>query len=262
MSLRTLETDGVALRYVVMGDGPLLFLVGAPVGIAGFAGLAERLSARFTVVTHDPRGIGDSGPAAAGPVAPEALAGDLLALIRHLQAEPALIFGASGGAVTGLELLATHPEAVRRLVAHEPPLFTLLADGASVLEKADAAFALAAEDPDAGMQAFADLTEIFGRAVRLPPAPPAEREKNRFFLSRMAPGSVHYRPKFDGLASDRIQVAAGAASVGQPARRAAEALAQRLGSRMLEAPGDHIGPAMQPDAFAAWLTQLVAGDHA
>ena len=39
----------------VRGCGPLLYLVGAPVGRSGFAALAEYLADEYTVVTHDPR---------------------------------------------------------------------------------------------------------------------------------------------------------------------------------------------------------------
>jgi len=45
---------------------------------------------------------------------------------RRLRDEPASVFGNSSGAIIGLELAARHPEQVRVLVAHEPPLFELL----------------------------------------------------------------------------------------------------------------------------------------
>ena len=41
------------------------------------------------------------------------------------------MFGSSGGAVTGLALVARHPGRVRTLVAHEPPLLELLPDAAA-----------------------------------------------------------------------------------------------------------------------------------
>lgn len=37
------------IAYSVMGEGRTLFLVGAPVGITGFSGLAASLSHRFRI---------------------------------------------------------------------------------------------------------------------------------------------------------------------------------------------------------------------
>ncbi len=283
MELQHLELNDVTLAYRVQGTGPTLFLVGAPAGMAGFAPLAARLADRYTVVTHDPRGIGlsrftadaEKTPASedrrlgltnGAPVTPADLARDLQALMRHITDQPALLFGSSGGAVTGLDLLARHPESVRLLVAHEPPLFALLPDADAVLARADAAFQLAASDPNAGSQAFSDLTEALHAThaptprperILLPPGTPQEREKNRFFLTRMAPGTVHARPPLAALASAPLVVAAGRASIGQAARRSSEALAQALGVPLLDAPGNHLAPALEAEAFAHWLTEVL-----
>src|SRR5579884_4324509 len=128
------------ISYSACGAGPRLFLVGAPVGITGFAPLAEGLASEFNVITHDPRGIGHSSRPSGGSVDPQALAEDLADLIRHLSAEPAMIFGSSGGAVTVLALLSHAPELVEKAVLHEPPLFRLLPDAETVLARADQAF--------------------------------------------------------------------------------------------------------------------------
>jgi pimeloyl-ACP methyl ester carboxylesterase len=50
-----LDVPGARLYYERRGTGPLL-LIGSPVDSSGFAGLADR----YTVVTYDPRGIGNS----------------------------------------------------------------------------------------------------------------------------------------------------------------------------------------------------------
>ncbi|MDQ7906228.1 hypothetical protein RB614_17080 [Phytohabitans sp. ZYX-F-186] len=50
----------------------------------------------------------------------------VLAAVGVSERAPAYVFGNSSGAVIGLELAARHPELVRVLVAHEPPLFELL----------------------------------------------------------------------------------------------------------------------------------------
>ncbi|HEU4542632.1 MAG TPA: alpha/beta hydrolase [Jiangellaceae bacterium] len=53
---------------------------------------------------------------------PDQHADDLHRLISALDAGPVDIFASSGGAVNALALVARHPEQVRALVAHEPPI--------------------------------------------------------------------------------------------------------------------------------------------
>jgi pimeloyl-ACP methyl ester carboxylesterase len=254
------------IAYQIDGDGPMLFLVGAPVGIAGFEPLATRLARHFTIVRHDPRGIGLSTIRHEDIPSPSLLADDLAQLIEKLAGDNATVLGTSGGAVTGLDLVTRRPNLIRVLVAHEPPLFTLLDDAGDVLARADAAFALAESDPHAAAQGFADVSEALHSTrellprptpIRLPPTPPAEQQRNRYFLGRMAPATVHYRPDLARIDPARVIVAAGAESVGQPAWRAAHALATGIGACVEEAPGNHLGLVLAADAFAAWLRELL-----
>jgi pimeloyl-ACP methyl ester carboxylesterase len=55
-------------------------------------------------------------------------ADDLHRLIATLDVGPVDLFASSGGATNALALVARHPEQVRTLVAHEPPLAHLLPD--------------------------------------------------------------------------------------------------------------------------------------
>lgn len=263
----SLRTDGARIAYRVVGDGPLLFLVGAPAGLAGFADLAARMAQAHTVVTHDPRGIGASSLDDGTEVNARALADDLHALIQHVGASPVSVFGASGGGVTGLDLLARYPADASLLIAHEPPLFRLLS-GDSAFADAEAAFARAENNVAGALQDFVTLTQITQETyeaappveVKLPPIAPGELEKNRFFLTRMAPATVRYTPDLDALRGRAIVIAAGEASVGQPARRSAEALAAKLGQKLHEAPGNHPAPSTQAARFAAWLTETLASN--
>jgi len=98
---------------------------------ADFAPLADALAGDHTVVTYDPRGI--AGSTIEDPEqdsTPELRADDVAAILDDLGAESADMFGSSGGAVTGLALVARHPGRVRTLIAHEPPLLELLPDAA------------------------------------------------------------------------------------------------------------------------------------
>ena len=128
-TVHTIAVPGARLHCEVRGTGPLLLVVGSPMASAEFAPLADALATDHTVVTYDPRGHARStidNPD--DDATPEQRADDLVALLDALGAESADVFGSSGGAVTGLALVARHPARVRTLVAHEPPLLELLPD--------------------------------------------------------------------------------------------------------------------------------------
>ena len=107
-------------------------------GAGGFGTLAGHFPDR-TVVTYDPRGVERSTKAdPSSPSTPEQHADDLHRIIAELGAGPVDLFASSGGAVNALALVAKHPEHVRTLVAHEPPLASILPDreGAMALTQA------------------------------------------------------------------------------------------------------------------------------
>ena len=131
ITTRFVSVPGARLHYEVRGTGPLLLVIGSPMASAEFAPLADCLAGDHTVVTYDPRGIANSTiDNADEDSTPELRADDIVAILDDLGAESADLFGSSGGAVTGLALVARHPGRVRTLVAHEPPLLELLPDAA------------------------------------------------------------------------------------------------------------------------------------
>ena len=97
-------------------------------GAGGFATLASHFPDR-TIVTYDPRGVERSVKTDPASVStPEQHADDLHRVIAAVDAGPVDLFASSGGAVNALALVAKHPEDVRTLVAHEPPLASILPD--------------------------------------------------------------------------------------------------------------------------------------
>jgi len=128
----TLEVPGAVLTYDVRKAGssaaPTLLVIGSPMGAGGFVTLAGHFADR-TVVTYDPRGVERSSKAdPTSPSTPEEHADDVHRIIAELDAGPVDVFASSGGAVNALALVASHPEQVRTLIAHEPPLAAILAD--------------------------------------------------------------------------------------------------------------------------------------
>ena len=107
---------------------PPLFLLGSPMAASGFGTLASHFPDR-TVITYDPRGAERSTKAdPASESTPQQHADDIHRVIEAVGLGPVDLFASSGGAVNALALVAAHPEDVRTLVAHEPPLASVLPD--------------------------------------------------------------------------------------------------------------------------------------
>ena len=183
--------------------------------------------------------------------------------------------------MNALALVAQHPDQVRTLVAHEPPLVAILPDR-------DAALAV--------MKGIADTYQRSGRGpamaqfmmvvnhkgpltmdVATRPAPdpamfglPTEDDGDRTdaLLFQNASTLPNYEPDVDALraASTRIVIGVGAESEGQLARRGGEAVADRLGLEPVIFPSGHggflgneYGHPGDPDGFAAKLREVLAG---
>ncbi len=112
--------DGV-LAYDDAGQGPLIVATPAMLDLRSeLRFLVPRLvEAGYRVVTVDQRGMGETtGEWPSYGSTP--LAHDLTALIRHLDAGPALIYGTSNGAAAGVYIAAETPELVSALVLAAP----------------------------------------------------------------------------------------------------------------------------------------------
>ena len=173
----------------------------------------------------------------------------------------------------------THPEDVRILVAHEPPLAAILPDS----ENAKAAVRAISDSYQqkgwgAGMAHFIAVVAHKGEFpddIGTQPGPdpqmfgmPAEDDGNRtdVMLGQNIITCTSYEPDFDALraASTRIVLAAGEESEGEMAHRGAEAVAERLGTTLVTFPSDHAGflggeygQTGKPDEFAARLREVL-----
>ncbi|WP_228556270.1 alpha/beta fold hydrolase [Catenulispora pinisilvae] len=105
--------DGGRLAYRDAGTGPLVVLLhGGFLDHRQWNAQLETLPARYRVIAPDARGHGDSSNAAATFRHTD----DVAALIRHLDAGPAVLIGISMGAATATDTALEHPELVRALV--------------------------------------------------------------------------------------------------------------------------------------------------
>lgn len=122
-----IKANGVRLFYELTGAGPPLLLVhGSWVSHASWAAVVAPLAESFRVLAYDRRGHNESErPHAQGSVHDDIA--DLAALIEDLDLAPAWVAGNSFGAAIALRLAAQRPDLLRGVIAHEPPLFALLA---------------------------------------------------------------------------------------------------------------------------------------
>jgi clorobiocin/coumermycin A biosynthesis protein CloN7/CouN7 len=262
----SLDVPGARLYYEVQGSGPVLMLVGHPMGVSGFAAIAPLLAERYTVVSYDPRGFArstiDDHDQDAGP---DLLADDVRRVLEAVGPGPAHVFGSSGGAVTGLALVARYPDHVQTLVAHEPPLALLLPEA----EEARAGIQDIYDTfRDSGIAAAWQRFSIFtGMDMRpageepapQPPSAEAVATSERFFGHGLLPIAL-YQPDFSAMevAPARVVVAGGTISRGQFAWRTAVALADRLGTSLTDFPGGHGGFASDAKDFAMVLRRTLA----
>jgi pimeloyl-ACP methyl ester carboxylesterase len=268
----TVDTPGARLYYEQRGTGPLLLLIGSPMDSTGFTGLAGALAGRYTVISYDPRGIGNSSTEDPDQdVTPDLQADDVHRLVSALGGGPVDIFGSSGGAVVGLALVTAHPDQVGTLVAHEPPVIELLPDRTQRrAEIQDIYDTYRTAGPGEAMQKFMAHTGL-GSGPAGPPAgapqwqPSPEqiarmRAATGHFLAHLLRPTTDYRPDIAALraAPARIVVGVGATSAGQLANRTALALATELGSPAVEFPGDHGGFAALPQPFGQLLDQVLS----
>jgi pimeloyl-ACP methyl ester carboxylesterase len=267
-TVRSVTVPGARLHYEVRGSrGPLLLVIGSPMASADFAPLADALAGDHTVVTYDPRGhanstIDDPGEDSTA----ESRADDIAAILDDLGAESADVFGSSGGAVTGLALVARHPGRVRTLVAHEPPLLELLPDARQqrantedIIETFHAAGMQAAWYKFMVNAGF-DMTMPSTRPAD-PPEPTEDdlREAARFFDHELRP-TTRYLPDIDALkiSTARVVIGIGADSGTLLTYRTSIALCGQLGSTPVEFPGDHGGFLGAPTEFAETLRKVLA----
>ena len=281
---KTLEAPGAVLTYDVRSNvsstEPVLLLIGSPMGATGFGTLSGYFTDR-TIVTYDPRGVERSKLGnGATQSTPDVHADDLHRLISALDVGPVDLFASSGGAVNALALVARHPEQVRTVVAHEPPLAMVLPDRETALAAVqDISETYQRDGFGPGMAKFIVVVSHKGQfpadfVERPAPDPamfglPTEDDGSRDdpLLGQNMISCTHYQPDFEALraTSTRIVLAAGAESEGEMAHRGGVAVAEKLGAPPVTFPSNHGGfmggeygqPPGEPEAFAAKLREIL-----
>ncbi|GHG75595.1 alpha/beta fold hydrolase [Streptomyces griseocarneus] len=259
-----LTVPGAEIYYEVRGSGrPLLLVNGGDGDAALFGPLAALLAEYCTVITFDLRG--NSRSRLTGPPEEQRIEGHgqdaHLLLSAVAGGEPAYVFGTSYGGMIGMDLLARHPGQVRALVAHEPFVIDLLPDA----DRWHAFFQEVCElhereGLDPALQKFCDAL-----GVDAPPEPAEELpEPVRQVLARLRANVdtclkyelrsfVRFRPDVAALRSARFTLVTGGEGPRTLLHRTTSALADSVGTGIVEFPGGHVGFLTHPADFATAL---------
>lgn len=280
----TVEVPGAVLTYDVRepatpSEHRPLFVFGSPMAASGFEHLVGHFADR-TVITYDPRGAERSTLSPGGTVTGELHGQDMHAVVEAAGLGPVDAFGSSGGGAFALHWIVAFPDDVHTLVAHEPPLTTILEDREIALRANEDI--VATYQRDGYGPAMAKFIRLVMHAGPLPddyldrPAPdpaafglPTDDDGSRddALLGRNL-AIPPFEPDLEALRASKVRIvpATGTEAEGTLARRGGEALAKELGMEPVVFPGDHGGftvhpmsPANDPAAFAARLREVLDG---
>jgi pimeloyl-ACP methyl ester carboxylesterase len=280
ITTQTVDAPGATITYDVrgtLGEGVPLLLIGSPMDAAGFVTLAGHFPDR-PVVTYDPRGTARSTKTAQGESTPEDHADDLRRVVDAIGGGPVDVFASSGGAVNALAWVARHGEQVRTLIAHEPPLATVLPDREAVLSVVeDIRQTYEREGQGPAMAKFIVHVSHDGEVpdgFRFPPLDPAQfglpteddGSREDVLLGQNLRTCTGYQPDVDALraSSTRIVMARGVGSGQTMAARGADAVAELLGVELVSFPSHHAGflggeygQQGEPEAFGQKLREVL-----
>ena len=266
--MSTFKVPGAQLFYEVSGSGPLLVLIPGAAGTGEvFHPLVRELIARYQVVTYDRRGFSRSqldGPQDYDHrLATDA--DDVRRLIEHLTDQPAIVFGNSSGAIVALEVLTRYPERVQMVVAHEPPVVSLLSDAAKWWAFFDRIYDSSRKNgiPKA-MHQFVSM--VVGKEEHQVIERAMTQQVNEYTKANAAYWMEHELRQYPRIELDLAVLVAHARQIllvgGRDAQdkvsyQSSKALARQLGLTMVDVPGGHIGFMTSPAEFAKELMKVL-----
>lgn len=255
LACRSFETDTSVAKL------PVVFIHGALVDGTFFERTARELARTRLAIVYDRRGCGESSNAADENYDTAAQALDAAAIIERVGA-PCDVIAHSAGTIIAVELAATRPELVSRMILHEPPLTGGVAGDSPDLRRE------VTELVSAGRysRAVARFMLLCGdRDERAPAATDAETlhatRNCMTFIRREYLGLVDHVMPLDAARDTRITVGVGELSRGSARWDEALGCADGLGCPIAYFPGAHNCARDLPREFA-WLCEgiLASGD--
>jgi pimeloyl-ACP methyl ester carboxylesterase len=268
-------TEGDELYYEVRGQGQPLLMI-APAGGDGwqYSFIADILADEYKVITYDRRANARSTINDPQNFEISQQSRDSVAVLRAAGEDSAFVFGNSSGAVIALDMAKTQPQAVRAVVAHEPPIPRVHPNA----KKWQRFFASCYVTAFRFGSSLAALRFILGVEVPVRQLIKATRDVNihreqsseRYISSKDAADVLvkqellpvtNYLPDVERIKKNGVRVSM---AVGEWALerktwyvQAAQILAEQLGCELVTFPGHHGSFMDMPEEWAATLRSVI-----
>ncbi|TDF94688.1 alpha/beta fold hydrolase [Paenibacillus piri] len=236
-------------------------------GDAGFfSNGADILADEYQVITYDRRGNSRSTRNDPQNFEVSQQARDVVAVMQAAGHQSAYVFGNSGGAIFAMEMAPRHPQAVKAMVIHEPPVVQVLSDSkkwlsffASVyrtsfkfgVQVASFKFNLSLSIP---FSAFKSVPKDFQSRV-------TEANNESFLISHEMIPSMNYQPEIERIKQNGVKIIAAAGKMtldkGKYYGRTAPILAEKLGCEMVIFPGHHLSFFDMPQGWVVVLRDVL-----
>lgn len=267
--------NGIRMHYELQGNRgiPLVLVHGSWDSRDDWSEVVSPLAGSYRVLAYDRRGHSRSErPPGQGSVREDVA--DLAALIEHLGLAPAWVAGNSFGASISIRLACERPELMRGLIAHEPPLFSLLADDAVVAPMLEDVKRLigavveriASGDHAGAAEQFVETVALGpGNWVRIPP-------DNQKAMIDNAPTFLDEANDLQALAFDTTWLAGFSKptllTMGDQSPPTFAPVVRRLSAALPHAEvvtiqgAGHVPHATHPDVFVDLLRRFISGSEA
>lgn len=275
--MNTLNLKGAELRYHQVGKGPVIIFIPGANGTGDiFMPLAEQLKDRFTVVAVDRRGYGQSTltePLPASASEPHDLyrvkqdAKDIADLAKHVSDEPVYILGSSSGSIVAMHVLKEHPEVVKQIIFHEPPINTFLPDADYWQEENDKIVKLAlTEGLPQAMMHFGKVLHIAPIDAKSMAQPASNDEDNKKRFEEMMNWIKYEIRQYTTTDieldlftkyKDQITLLNGTDSKGSFPQEVNFYINKETDIPIVDIPGGHLGYVQKPEGFAEVLTNIL-----
>ncbi|MCI2946877.1 pimeloyl-ACP methyl ester carboxylesterase [Staphylococcus caledonicus] len=276
--METLELQDAKLRYNKVGNGPVLILIPGANGTGDiFMPLAQQLKDKFTVVAVDRRGYGQSEltePLPDEVASPDSRyrvkrdAQDIAELAKSLSDEPVYVLGSSSGSIVAMHVLKDHPDVVKKIAFHEPPINTFLPDAKYWQDKNAEIIDIAVNEgmPQA-MKLFGEtlkISKIDQQSMSKPAQAENDAESKKRFDEMLGWFKYEIRQYTESDISiddfnkhkDIITLLNGTASKGSFPHEVNFYISEQTGIDIVDIPGGHLGYVQEPEGFANVLLEL------
>lgn len=246
-----IHNEGADIAWYKEGQGPFLLLIPGGNGDSRlYTSLSAELASRYTVIRCDRRANASSTGDTQAELNLAQQARDVVAVVREVTGEKAFVFGSSAGANIALALTQNHPQWVRGLVAHEPPVSDMLPDATPWRMFFDAVYQTFLKSGSAeAMQLFASSFVGFDKNM---PAPADQNGSHERFLAHEFNVINRFVPDMSVLRQNGVPMVTGVGRASGDAfyAQTARELARQLPCPCVDFIGNHTGYALSPGVFA------------